>query len=104
MTAQADRRGLGELVDPDAPLHLLEHGFKFTDGTKCDEQGNVWCTGPGGVWEIDPAGEPLGVLSTPENAGDLAWGGLALRSLFLACSTSLYVVETTVAGAALPCH
>lgn len=74
------------------------------DGMECDERGNVWCTGPGGVWVLDPAGELLGVLPTPENTGNLAWGGPRLRSLFLTCSTSLYVVETAVAGATPPCH
>jgi gluconolactonase len=72
------------------------------DGMECDERGNVWTTGPGGIWVVSPSGEVLGVVETPEVAGSLAWGGPDLRSLFLTCKTSLYVVDTLVAGARLP--
>jgi gluconolactonase len=71
---------------------------------KCDERGNVWCTGPGGVWVIDPAGEQLGLLEVDEVVGNLVWGGEDLRSLFLAASDKLYLVRTLVAAAPLPNH
>ena len=45
------------------------------DGMKCDEQGNIWVTGPGGVWVISPDGEHLGTINIPENTGNLTWGG-----------------------------
>ena len=72
------------------------------DGMECDGRGNVWTTGPGGIWVVSPGGEVLGVVETPEVAGSLAWGGEDLRSLFLTCTTSLYAVDTLVAGARLP--
>jgi gluconolactonase len=72
------------------------------DGQKCDEEGNLWVTGIGGVWVISPTGERLGILEVPEEVGNLAWGGPDRRSLFLASSTTLRVVETRVAGAPLP--
>ena len=31
---------------------MIEEGIP--DGMKCDERGNVWVTGPGGVWVISP--------------------------------------------------
>jgi gluconolactonase len=74
------------------------------DGMKCDEHGNVWCTGPGGVWVIDPAGRQIGLLEVPEVVGNLVWGGPDLRSLFLTASDKLYVVRTLVAAATLPNH
>jgi gluconolactonase len=74
------------------------------DGMKCDEHGNVWCTGPGGVWVIDPAGRQLGLLEVDEVVGNLVWGGEDLRSLFLTASDKLYVVRTLVAAAPLPNH
>lgn len=72
------------------------------DGMECDELGNVWVTGPGGIWVISPAGEHLGVVETDEVAGSLAWGGEDLQSLFLMTTTSAYVVETIVKAAPLP--
>lgn len=48
---------------------------------KCDEDGNIWVTGPGGVWVIDPAGERLGRLRTPEVTANLTWGGEDLHTL-----------------------
>lgn len=74
------------------------------DGMKCDERGNVWVTGPGGVWVIDPRANMLGVLEVPENVGNLTWGDTDWRTLFLASSTSLYRIRTRVASARLPYH
>ncbi len=66
------------------------------DGMKCDEQGNVWCTGPGGVWIYAPSGELAGRVAVPEVVGNLHWGGADFRTLLLAASTSLYVLRTRV--------
>jgi sugar lactone lactonase YvrE/quercetin dioxygenase-like cupin family protein len=73
---------------------VIEEGV--VDGMKCDEQGNVWVTGPGGVWVIDPDGGHLGTISVPENVGNLAWGGPDWKWLFLPSSTSLYRVTTKI--------
>lgn len=81
---------------------VIEEGV--VDGMKCDERGNVWVTGPGGVWVIDPAGTLLGVVEVPENVGNLCWGGAEWKTLFLPSSTSLYAIETTVASTPLPYH
>jgi gluconolactonase len=72
------------------------------DGMECDERGNVWVTGPEGVWVLTPAGEPLGVVRTPEVCGSLVWGGDDMRSLFLTTTTTVHVVRTIVGPAPLP--
>jgi gluconolactonase len=72
------------------------------DGMECDEHGNVWVTGPGGVWVITPEGEHLGTVPTPEVCGSLAWGGEDMRSLFLMTSTTVHVVRTLVGPPPLP--
>ncbi|MBO0682234.1 MAG: SMP-30/gluconolactonase/LRE family protein [Candidatus Dormibacteraeota bacterium] len=74
------------------------------DGMKCDEQGNVWVTGPGGVWVISPQGEHLGVIETPESTANLAWGGPGWHSLFFTSSTAVHRLETKVGAAPLPYH
>jgi gluconolactonase len=81
---------------------VVEEGLP--DGMKVDERGNVWVTGPGGVWVISPEGEHLGVIEVPENVANLAWGGEDYRTLFVTASTSLYRIETRVASTRLPYH
>jgi gluconolactonase len=71
---------------------------ELVDGMKCDERGNVWVTGPKGVWVYSPAGELLGVVPVPENVGNLAWGGPDWKWLFIPASTSVYRIETKVAA------
>ena len=66
------------------------------DGLKCDELGNVWVTGPRGVWVISPAGEHLGTVEVPEHASNLAWGGPDWHTLFITASTSVYAIVTKV--------
>lgn len=66
------------------------------DGMKCDARGNVWVCGPGGVWVYSIRGELIGKLRAPELVGNLTWGGLDWRTLFLTATHSLYAVETRV--------
>jgi gluconolactonase len=73
---------------------IIEEGIP--DGMKCDERGNIWVTGPGGIWVISAAGEHLGVINVPENTGNLTWGGEDWHTLFIPSSTSLYSIRTTV--------
>ena len=79
----------------------LESG-ELVDGMKLDERGNIWVTGPKGVWVFSPDGEHLGVLEVPENVGNLNWGGPDWNWLFIPASTSMYRVQTKVSGNRLP--
>jgi gluconolactonase len=73
---------------------VIEEGIP--DGMKCDERGNVWVTGPGGIWVISPEGEHLGTVLVPENTGNLSWGGEDWHTLYIPSSTSLYAIRTIV--------
>jgi gluconolactonase len=79
---------------------VIEDGV--VDGMKADSEGNIYVTGPGGVWVIDPSGVHLGTLEVPENVGNLNWGGPDFSTLFLAASTSLYRIQTNAVGAPVP--
>jgi gluconolactonase len=68
------------------------------DGMKLDSQGNIWCTGAGGVWIVAASGQVLGRILMPEVTANLAWGGPDRRSLFLTASTSLYRLVCAVPG------
>lgn len=68
------------------------------DGMKCDEHGNVYVTGPRGIWVFGAAGEHMGVIRMPEIAANLNWGGGDWQDLYCACSTSIYRVRMKVRG------
>jgi gluconolactonase len=59
-------------------------------------RGNVWCTGPGGVWVYAPSGELIGKVRVPELVANLAWGGPDLQTLFMCATHSVYSVKTKV--------
>jgi gluconolactonase len=71
---------------------------ELVDGMKLDERGNVYVTGPKGVWIIAPDGEHLGVIEVPENVGNLNWGDDDWQTLYIPSSTSVYRVRMKVAG------
>jgi gluconolactonase len=68
------------------------------DGMKCDEHGNIWVTGPAGIWIFSPAGEHLGVVRLPEQTANLHWGGPDWNWLFVTASTGVYWLKTKVSG------
>jgi gluconolactonase len=84
--------------------HQEVHDAGAVDGMKCDERGNVWVTGPGGVWVISPEAQKLGVVRSPEVVGNLTWGGEDLHTLFLMTSTTAHSVRTLVGPAPLVQH
>lgn len=69
------------------------------DGMKVDVNGNVYSTGPGGVWIFSPEGKPLGTIVMPEKSANLAWGGDDHKMLYITASTSIYRVHLNLAGA-----
>lgn len=69
------------------------------DGMKVDEKGNVYSTGPGGVWIFTPEGKPLGTILMPEKASNVAWGGMDHKTLYITASSSIYRVHLNIAGA-----
>src|SRR5277367_931277 len=66
------------------------------DGMKCDARGDVWVTGPGGVWVYASSGDLIGKLRVPEKVANLAWGGEDFRTLFMTATHSVYTVATKV--------
>jgi gluconolactonase len=68
------------------------------DGLKVDLAGNVFCTGPGGVWVCRADGTMLGRIVLPELPANLAWGEDG-SVLFITARTSLYRLETKTRGA-----
>jgi gluconolactonase len=69
----------------------------IADGMKVDTAGNLFATGPGGVWVIAPDGTHLGTISTGEITANVGWGDDG-RTLYLTSSTSLYRIRLTTEG------
>jgi gluconolactonase len=70
-----------------------------TDGLKVDAQGNLYATGPGGIWVMSADGRHLGTIKTPETPSSLAFGGADGRTLYITARTSVFQVQVKVAGA-----
>jgi len=73
-------------------------GDDALDGLKVDQQGNVYSTGPGGLWIISPAGKQLGLLKGPEDPHNMAWGDDDAKTLYITASTGIYRMRMNIAG------
>jgi gluconolactonase len=69
-------------VNADATLHNGKVFFDMTkapgedaiDGIKVDQEGNLYVSGPGGLWIISSAGKHLGTIVAPKHPHNMAWG------------------------------
>jgi gluconolactonase len=68
------------------------------DGIRVDQAGNLYGSGPGGVWIISPGGKHLGTIKVPEVVANLAWGDADAKTLYIVASTSVYKIRTKVQG------
>jgi len=64
----------------------------YADGMKVDPDGNIYCTGPSGVWIISPAGVCLDTILM-ENPSNCAWGDADRKSLYITAGKSLYRIR-----------
>ncbi|HSF68430.1 MAG TPA: SMP-30/gluconolactonase/LRE family protein [Nitrospiraceae bacterium] len=73
-------------------------GSDALDGLKVDQQGNVYSTGPGGLWIISPEGKQLGLIKGPEDPHNMAWGDDDGKTLYITALTGIYRIRMNVAG------
>jgi gluconolactonase len=73
-------------------------GEDALDGMKVDREGNVYVSGPGGLWILSPEGKHLGTIMGPEHPHNMAWGGDDARTLYLCCRTGLYSIRLGIPG------
>ena len=67
------------------------------DGMKVDLRGNLFATGPGGVWVIGWDGAHLGTILMPEVTANVAWGDDG-QTLYMTASTGVYRIRLSTAG------
>jgi gluconolactonase len=67
------------------------------DGMKVDSQGDVYGSGPGGVWVFSPDGKHLGTIKPPETPANCGWAEDG-KTLYIIARTSVYRIKLAVAG------
>jgi gluconolactonase len=87
----------GSLADGRVLLDMASSDPGVPDGLKVDVHGNVFSTGPGGIWVCDAHGALLGRIVLPELPANLAWGEDG-SVLFVTARTSVYRLPTRTRG------
>lgn len=93
-------------VRPDGTLGRGEVFFDMTrapgkeaiDGIKVDITGNIYVSGPGGLWILSPQGRHLGTVHPPRHPHNLAWGDEDGKMLYLTAGSTLYRMPLRVEG------
>ena len=73
-------------------------GEDALDGMKVDQQGNLYVSGPGGLWVISAEGKHLGTIIAPKHPHNLAWGDEDGKTLYLCARSGLYRMRLNIAG------
>jgi gluconolactonase len=68
------------------------------DGMRVDKAGNIFVTGPKGIWIWDSEGHHLGTIEMPEHPANLIWGGKDYGTLYITATTSVYKLRTKALG------
>jgi gluconolactonase len=68
------------------------------DGMKVDVEGNVYSTGPSGVWIFNAEGRRLGRIKPPEVPANIHWGDADAKTLYITARTGLYRIRLNIAG------
>ena len=98
-----DVRPNGMLANRRVFCELRGEQSGIPDGMKVDVEGNVYCTGPGGVWIMDASGNHLGtILTEVEHTTNVAWGGDDWRTLFITTFETLARIQLKIPGLPVP--
>jgi len=68
------------------------------DGMRVDEAGNLYVTGPKGIWVWDAEGHHLGTIEMPEQPANFNWGDADYGTLYITATTSVYKLRTRARG------
>jgi gluconolactonase len=90
--------GDGSLADGNVLLDLDGEPGQAPDGLKVDVEGNLYLTGPSGLWIVSPAGEVLGVIRTQQEPSNVAWGEDDRRTLYLTAPNEIYRIRLEIPG------
>jgi gluconolactonase len=93
-------------VQPDGSLKNGKLFFDMTsagtedacDGMKIDKAGNLYVSGPRGLWIISPEGKHLGTIIGPKHPHNFAWGDADGKTLYLCARSGLYRIKLNIEG------
>jgi len=68
------------------------------DGLKVDKSGNLYVSGPGGVWILSAGGRHLGTIVGPRAIHNFAWGDSSGKTLYMTAHDSLYRMPLLIEG------
>jgi len=68
------------------------------DGMKVDKEGNLYVSGPGGLWILSPEGKHLGTIIPPKHPHNFAWGDADGKTLYLCARSGLYRMKLNIEG------
>jgi len=93
-------------VNPDGGLSNGKVFFDMTsaegedalDGMKVDQKGNLYVSGPGGLWIISPEGKHLGTIVASEHPHNFTWGDDDGKTLYVCAKTGLYRIRLSITG------
>jgi gluconolactonase len=91
------------------PDGLLKNGVLFfdmtgapgedaLDGLKVDRRGNIYSSGPGGLWILSAQGKHLGTVIAPKHPHNMAWGDEDGKTLYLCARGGLYRMRLNIEG------
>jgi len=96
-TVNSDGSLSGGEVWLDVTSEISEANPGYPDGMAIDTNGNVWTTGPGGVFIVSPEGEILGRIHTGKATANCAFGDNG-TTLYMTATDSLLSVPTLATG------
>jgi gluconolactonase len=93
-------------VQPDGSLTNGKVFFDMTsagtedalDGMKIDKAGNLYVSGPGGLWILSPEGKHLGTIILPKHPHNFTWGDGDGKTLYLCAKSGLYRMKLNIEG------
>lgn len=88
----------GTLSDPKVFSDVTSETTEgLPDGLKLDKKGNIYATGPGGVWIFNPAGQVIGKIQPTEVPANVGWGDDG-KTLYMTARTGLYRIKLAAEG------
>ena len=90
-----------DLFETQVSNKKMIYDFKpfFSDGFRCDYDGNIWTSAGKAIKCFNPNLELIGQVKIPELVSNCEFGGVEGNILYITATTSLYSIELTQKGA-----
>lgn len=94
-----ERNKSGKLIDGNKFANVgPSEDSGAADGMAVDRNGNVYSTGPGGIYIFNSEGEQIQFVETPARITNMEWGRDDLQTLFITTPAAIYSIKTNATG------